>query len=522
MTKTADLYIRVSTDEQADKGYSQRNQEEMLLRYCDFNGIAVRKVVFEDHSAKTFERPEWKQMIAEYKKKSHCVDLLLFTKWDRFSRNAPEAYNMISLLRRLDIEPCAIDQPLDLSIPENKMMLAIYLTSGEVENDRRSLNVIGGMRRAMKEGRYMGLAPVGYINRVKEDGTKYIAPKPKQAEIMKWAFDKLEEGHVNTEQIYWEAKRKGLECTKNTFWNAIRNPVYCGKIFIPAYKGEDSMLIAGLHEPLISEATFYNIQEILDGRKRIKAKEYATKIFAGVELPLRGFIKCPKCSRTLTGSTSKGRHQYYNYYHCTSKCGFRVRAEVANDLFEKELRKYIPRPEVATLYKTVVKDVSDRQNDSVHLEKTRVLRQVEEQTNRINKARELLLKGDLDALDYKQIKSSGEETINKLEAKITQYSSSIDRIEPLLDKAINALSSLGKLYRHVNVKRKREIIGSIFKEKPVFTGDGYRTGKTNEVAGVIFLVNKELDVKTKRTSLENSSLSYQVAGTGLEPVAFGL
>uniref|UniRef100_UPI0013DCF56F recombinase family protein n=1 Tax=Stenotrophomonas maltophilia TaxID=40324 RepID=UPI0013DCF56F len=51
---TADLYIRVSTDEQADKGYSQRDQEERLRKYCDNNQIKVRQVIFEDHSAKTF------------------------------------------------------------------------------------------------------------------------------------------------------------------------------------------------------------------------------------------------------------------------------------------------------------------------------------------------------------------------------------------------------------------------------------------------------------------------------------
>ncbi len=55
--KTADLYIRVSTDEQADKGYSQRDQEERLKRYCDLNGIQIRQVIFEDHSAKTFPDP---------------------------------------------------------------------------------------------------------------------------------------------------------------------------------------------------------------------------------------------------------------------------------------------------------------------------------------------------------------------------------------------------------------------------------------------------------------------------------
>jgi site-specific DNA recombinase len=58
MNKIADLYIRISTDEQADKGYSQRNQEEMLRKYCNANAIQVRQVIFEDHSAKTFNRPE--------------------------------------------------------------------------------------------------------------------------------------------------------------------------------------------------------------------------------------------------------------------------------------------------------------------------------------------------------------------------------------------------------------------------------------------------------------------------------
>ena len=55
--KIADLYIRVSTDEQADKGYSQRDQDEHLHKFCETNSIQVRKVIFEDHSAKTFNRP---------------------------------------------------------------------------------------------------------------------------------------------------------------------------------------------------------------------------------------------------------------------------------------------------------------------------------------------------------------------------------------------------------------------------------------------------------------------------------
>ncbi|WP_211302078.1 recombinase family protein [Chitinophaga niastensis] len=37
--KIASLYVRVSTDKQADKGYSQRDQEERLREYCEINNI---------------------------------------------------------------------------------------------------------------------------------------------------------------------------------------------------------------------------------------------------------------------------------------------------------------------------------------------------------------------------------------------------------------------------------------------------------------------------------------------------
>ena len=43
----ADLYVRVSTDEQADKGYSQRDQAERLQRYCEVNKIAVRRIILK-------------------------------------------------------------------------------------------------------------------------------------------------------------------------------------------------------------------------------------------------------------------------------------------------------------------------------------------------------------------------------------------------------------------------------------------------------------------------------------------
>jgi site-specific DNA recombinase len=266
--RIADLYIRVSTDEQADKGYSQRNQEDVLLKYCDINSIEVRKIVFEDHSAKTFERPEWKKLLIELRRRKGKTDLVLFTKWDRFSRNASDAYQMISILRNIGVEPQAIEQPLDMNIPENKMMLAVYLTAPEIENDRRALNVKHGMRQARKEGRWLGVAPPGYINKTKEDGTKYVAIEEPEATHMRWAFEQVAEGVFTTQEIWKMAAKRGLKCSATSFRTALRNVGYCGKVLVPAYKNEDKQLVSGLHEPLIPEVIFYKAQEAMDGRVR--------------------------------------------------------------------------------------------------------------------------------------------------------------------------------------------------------------------------------------------------------------
>lgn len=99
--KTADLYIPVSTDEQADKGYSQRDQEERLLRYCEMKDITVRNIYIEDYSAKSFNRPQWSKLLNSLKKQRNnkAATLLLFTKWDRFSRNVSQAYQTIDILK---------------------------------------------------------------------------------------------------------------------------------------------------------------------------------------------------------------------------------------------------------------------------------------------------------------------------------------------------------------------------------------------------------------------------------------
>ena len=293
-------------------------------------------------------------MLAELKKtKGRFCDMILFTKWDRFSRNAANAYEMIDILATLDIGPNAIDQYLDLKIPESRIMLAVYIAQAEADNLRRGMNVVTGMRRGKIEGRWMGKAPAGYINRI-ENKKKFIEPFEPEASHMKWAFETLSTGSFNTVTVWRLARARGLKSNRVAFIQNLRNPIYCGKILVPPDEHNDLFLADGLHKAIITEKLFWDVQSILNGRRkppRVNSQPPA-------HFPLRGFILCPYCKKLLTGSGSKGRPGIYNYYHCRTPCKGRFRAEDVNTDLERQLSKFVPKLGMAELFKEVISDIS--------------------------------------------------------------------------------------------------------------------------------------------------------------------
>ncbi|WP_117585919.1 recombinase family protein [Chryseobacterium luteum] len=216
--KSAYLYVRVSTDEQMRKGYSLPEQEERLLKYCELNQIIVKGLFREDFSAKDFNRPEWKELIKILKNnRERPADNILFIKWDRFSRNIEYAYQMLGILRGLNAKPFAIDQPIDFDVPESIVMLAVYLSIPEAENNRRGRNASDGMRRARKMGRWPGRAPMGYINQSTQEGGKIMKPKQPQADLIKWAFEQFAKGTYSINQVRMMTVQKGLHAARTIF-----------------------------------------------------------------------------------------------------------------------------------------------------------------------------------------------------------------------------------------------------------------------------------------------------------------
>lgn len=110
-------YSRVSSDEQAS-GFSLNAQEDAIERYCRNNNHELISVYKEDFTGfKDFNRPEWNKIEEFLKKNKGAVEAILCVRWDRYSRNEPEAKKkMIELRKKYKIEIITIE---NYTNPEN-------------------------------------------------------------------------------------------------------------------------------------------------------------------------------------------------------------------------------------------------------------------------------------------------------------------------------------------------------------------------------------------------------------------
>lgn len=482
----ADLYIRVSTEEQADKGFSQRYQEEVLRRYCEVNSIRVKSVIYEDFSAKTFNRPQWTKLFSSYKKnKANLPQLLLFTKWDRFSRNTAEAYTTIRALEGMGIQPIAIEQPLDITVPENQMTLAFYLTIPEVENARRSLNIKQGIRRAKKEGRCTGLAPIGYENKITETGLKYIAPKEPFAGMMKVAFEQIACKTHNISQAYKYAVETGFQKSKNCFWRAIRNPLYCGKIPIYATANESEQYAQGTHEPIVSEILFFAVQRIIDKkREKLPSRSSIEYLF-----PLKGFLVCKKCGNIMTASGSQGKSKKYYYYHCRSNCRCHLRTEKLHALIVEQLKSFKLsesfHPICLEILKRTLSEETELKTKTTH----HLTKKIDGLNRKINTARDLLLQGDIDGQDFKKIKNDSETQMHILCEKLSTLQNKQKQLSKEANAGLSLFSKIHLLYEEGDVYTKRDLIMQIFPE--YLTSDGNCFHTISMADAIKILYNKQ-------------------------------
>jgi site-specific DNA recombinase len=509
--KNVILYVRVSTDEQAGRGYSLRDQEQKLLSYCQNNNFNVLHIFREDYSAKTFKRPEFKKLLEYCKKNKKDIHQLIFIKWDRFSRNTAESYQMIGVFNELAIQVNAIEQPLDLSIPEQGLMLAVYLSMPEVENHRRSLNVISGMRRAFKEGRYVGLAPKGYDNG-RDALKKPILIPNEDAKYIQEAFELMATGNYQRNEVFYKLKAKGFQSSKTVFARNLENHLYYGGVFIKAYKDEKETIVEGIHEPIITKALFDKVQQVMYSRKRGKQK--VPKKY-NENFPLKGFLCCPICNKQMRASASKGRTQYYNYYHCISPCKGRYTSEEVHQQVNVFLADLSFDKQFQELYFEIIKEklIQDTKQKALGPKHYEHLKSIED---KLVKLQDLYIDGDIDKDGYESAKQRYENIRAELKSKEATSEDNKKLIE-LYKTATEKFITIDNQYNNANLEYKRRIVGSIFGKNIQFENKKVRTANLNPILNEITSINRGLRAKKKKDLTKKSVKSLMVEKMGLEP-----
>lgn len=507
--KNVIIYSRVSTDEQAKTGYSLTDQEAKLKTYCAYQNLHIIGCFREDYSAKTFDRPQWKKILEFIKTNKGGVDTILFSRWDRFSRNAEESHAMFATLRKLGVQAQAAEQPLDLGIPENKMMLAFYLIQPEVDNDRRAMNIKSGIRRARMEGRWTQQAPLGYMNTRDEHNKPIIVPN-ENAKYIVYAFKETAKGVKNQEEIRQELLKKGFKCSKNNFYKLFRNKAYIGLVLVKEYKEEPEYFGRGLHEPLVSNALFYQAQHMLDERNLHRNQRKSKR--KREDLLLRGFLYCPHCIEKVTGSKSKGATRYYFYYHC-NHCGkFRAQAPVVNDSVVKLLQQIKVAPQVKELYKSVFMDAAKEIADVNAKEVKNVTAEIQKLEARKRHIQDLLSDGKMDIDQFSDMMKRYNAELDKLNA-LKEQNKELPAQKELalqLNGVLDFIDNLAKCYEAADMPRKLQIISSTFSGKLIFDGNKSRTIETNEVIELLSRIDAGFRDKKKRPKEKISLQSLRV------------
>ena len=108
------LFERVSTEEQSRYGFSIQNQKESLEEYCEKHKIRIVDHYCDEgvSGGKPYtKRPEMKRLIDDVE--AGKIDVILFTRLDRWFRNVQEYYKVQEILDRHRVEWKAIWEDYD-------------------------------------------------------------------------------------------------------------------------------------------------------------------------------------------------------------------------------------------------------------------------------------------------------------------------------------------------------------------------------------------------------------------------
>lgn len=408
-TNKVAIYVRVSTTNQAEEGYSIDEQIDSLEKYCEAMGWDVyNKYIDAGFSGGSLKRPEMANLINDVKK--GLFDTVLVYKLDRLSRNVRDTLYLIKDVFNINkIDFVSIQENIDTSSAMGTLFLTLLSAIAEFEREQiKERMQLGKLGRA-KAGKSMmwGRTSYGYDYQ-KETGSLII--NPAQSLVVKYIFERYLAGRSIT-KLRDDLNEK---YPKEISWNyrAVRgilsNPVYCG---YNQYKGQ---LFPGEHEPIISEDVYKRTQEELKIRQRIAAEKTNPRPFQAKYM-LSGLAQCGYCHaplKLIMGGIRKDGTRFIRY-ECYQR---HPRKTAGVTVYNNNQKCHSGAYDKDALEQYIIKEISKLQHDQSYIEKLfntqsntidrdSYQKQIEELTRKISRLNDLYI-DDRITLDELQKRSS--------------------------------------------------------------------------------------------------------------------
>ena len=379
--KNAVSYVRVSSEDQKKHGYSIGQQITNNMQFALQNGYKLVKT-FKDEgiSAKNMDRPALQELLAYCMDETNEVEAVIVWKLDRISRNVADytatlspffAQNNIQLLTVTDINGEGLDV---------EMMRQISMVFAERERKMTALRTKEGIRGKVALGQFPYHAPIGYEN-IEIKGSKYkkMVIDEENAFFVRQAYNMCLQGDsltTITNKLYKMGFRNkhGNRHPKSSVEYMLHNIAYIGKFYYDDVLVEDTD-----YPPLISEATYYAVQEKLNTPS--KTRQLHTKF------PYNECMTCAKCGCYLTGELkvkkSKKSTREYIYYHCTGnrggdcKKGSYIRQEIIDEAFTSVLKQITIPENVHQLVIDGLKEVHKEHTKDYEMQKKSIRKRID-------------------------------------------------------------------------------------------------------------------------------------------------
>lgn len=341
------IYCRVSTEEQRKFGISVNDQKDSLTRYCKENKLKIYDYYIDEGvSAGTIaKRKEFVRLLKDLDN----IDLIIFTKLDRFSRNVRDANNLLVELDKHNTAFRAIDEDdIDVSTSDGRFIfnLKVNLAEHERNKDSERINRVNKYKYTIAKTVCTGAKIYGYDI----DKNKKLIINEEEAKQINQLFDKyIETNNLNETTRWFQTNIKKRSFSSVRLY--LTNTAYIGKYKHKKKKTKEVEILEGFSPIIIDINKFNKVQDML----QYNVKKYHSTSNNGnkTDYIFNRFIYC-KCGRKLAGKHSKGNHYYICKNALTNLCDNHIH------LSELNLEKYLLQ-NIENCIEEEIKNLEDKQ-----------------------------------------------------------------------------------------------------------------------------------------------------------------